>query len=80
MAGPSGATLQSLRRGLRYWALRSQVQAAIAAASGPSTAAEEPTQELAEPVGILEVGAACTSIASSGPVSRFAKEISRLRA
>ena len=74
MAGPSGATLQAMRRGLRYWALRSQVQAAIAAASGPSIAEQEPPQELAEPVGILEVGPACTS------AGRVAKEISHLRA
>ena len=32
MAGPAGVTLQATRRGSRYWELRSQVQAAVAAA------------------------------------------------
>jgi len=56
MAGPSGATLQSTKRGSRYWALRSQVQTAIAAASGRSDSAVHPAGEPHEAVGILEVG------------------------
>lgn len=56
MAGPSGATLQATKRGSRYWALRSQVQAAIAVASGRSTAEVRAQSEPHEAVGILEVG------------------------
>ena len=61
MAGPSGATLQTTKRGSRYWALRSQVQSAISVASGRNDA-HPPPNEAHEAVGILEVRPSCLKI------------------
>lgn len=54
MAGPSGAILQSTRRGSRYWALRGHVQSAIAAAAGRSANPKPTGVEAPEALGIME--------------------------
>lgn len=70
MAGPSGATLQATRRGSRYWALKSQVQAAIRAASGRNQQAVEPIRDLPEAVGISDVSfpSLCASMPAKAPL------------
>ena len=56
MAGPSGAILQSTKRGSRYWALRSQIQSGIAAAAARPVKSKPPaTVETPDALGILEV-------------------------
>lgn len=62
MAGPSGAILQGTRRGSRYWALRRDMQAAIAAASGQLPAPIVKDVEAPEAVGILEARHSCPSM------------------
>ena len=67
MAGPSGAILQGTRRGSRYWALRGQMQQAIAAASGRPPAPTAKDVEAPEAVGILEASTSLPLLLMSGP-------------
>ena len=54
MAGPCSSTLQATKRGARYWALRTQVQTAIAAAAGRKPADIQDTRP-PDAIGVLEV-------------------------
>lgn len=55
MAGPSGAILQSTRRGARYWALKGHIQNAVSAAYRKEVSPSEAAATDPDAFGILQV-------------------------